>query len=148
MIGASNAGVFGAGAITLGNGAGGNATLETTNSFTYANPISTVAGSTGLLTILTPNGNGNPVFSGGITLASALTLEYGSIGTYTVSTGNITGTGNLTTKIDSTGAIAISSPVVNNVGTITNTGAGTGATTISGLVGTTSRPQCDRPERK
>jgi autotransporter-associated beta strand protein len=122
-------------AITLGDAAGGSASLLA-NSFTVSNPVNLGAGAAGTLTI-GANGAVTPIFSGAIALnGNNLTVQRTAGTTLLSLTGGITGTGNLTVdNSGTTSTITLSGGAVNHTGTITVQGAATGATTISSVIG-------------
>ncbi|QYM79172.1 autotransporter-associated beta strand repeat-containing protein [Horticoccus luteus] len=133
VVGATNAGAFGAGAITLGDSAGSaDASLSGGLAGPFTNAINVVSGSTGTLSITNTI---STTFSGAITLANNLTLAPITTRSLTLS-GGVTGTGNLIVNSSgSSAAVTFSTNTVNNAGTITNQGTNTGTTTISGGVG-------------
>jgi autotransporter-associated beta strand protein len=135
----NNASGAGSGAITLGNSAGGSATLLA-NSFTIANAINLGTSAVGTLT-LGNNGTGTqPIYSGAIALNGdnlVISTTGGNGNSNTTLTGGITGTGNLiinTSGTNNAPSTIISTTAVNNSGTITNSGTN-GTTTISAAVG-------------
>ena len=113
----TSASALGAGAVTLGDSAGGSnaaSLLIGTTGLTYSNPLVLAANTTGTLTIGNTSNIASTIFSGGVTGANNLTVNNTSTGAST---------------------ITFSTVRVNNNGTITNIGSSTGATTLSGGVG-------------
>ena len=138
----NNANNLGTGPVTLGDAAGGPATLIFDWN-TYTNPITLGASAVAPVT-LTDVGNANPQVKGGINLNgnNLNILKSGGNGANSalnISTTDITGAGSLTlsnVNVAGNGTITISAPV-NITGAITNVGVGTNATAISGNIGST-----------
>ncbi|MCZ2342005.1 MAG: autotransporter-associated beta strand repeat-containing protein, partial [Bacteroidales bacterium] len=104
----TSANALGAGAVTLGDSAGGSdaASLQAaTNTFTYTNPFVLASNTTGTLSV---GGSVATTFSGGVT-----------------------GTNNLTINATTAGAITFSTAAINNAGTITNSGTGIGGAVVT-----------------
>jgi hypothetical protein len=145
VVGTTSATAFGTGAITLGDSAGGSATLQG-STFTYTNSITLGASAVGTLTIGSFTTTSAPTFSGTIGLnGNNLTLnKQGTTGTATFG-GAISGTGNLTVNnnTSSTGAISVGGGGITNVGNIilNNNSAGAGALTIATSVNNTGNIQ-------
>ena len=117
VIATTSASALGAGAVTLGNSAGGNnaaSLLIGTTGLTYSNPLVLAANTTGTLTLGNTSNIAATTFSGGVTGANNLTINNSSTGAST---------------------IAFSTVSVNNSGTITNIGSSTGTTTLSAVIG-------------
>ena len=133
---------LGTGSVTLGDAAGGPATISF-NWNTYNNPIALGSNAVGPLT-LTDVGGANPLVTGGINLNgnNLNVLKSGGNGAnsaLSIQTTAVTGAGSLTLSnmnIAGNGTISISAPV-NLTGTITNVGIGTNATVISGSIAST-----------
>ena len=104
----TSASALGAGAVTLGDSAGGSdaASLQAvTTTLTYANPFILASNTSGTLSI---GGSAAATFSGGVT-----------------------GTNNLTINVAAGSAINFSTAAINNAGTITNSGTGIGTATVA-----------------
>jgi autotransporter-associated beta strand protein len=140
LVGGNSVNTFGANSnvITLGDSSGSeNATITTTNSFTYQQAINVAAGNTGIASIIAGTTTGSIIYSGAITLDNH-DVVLGKTGTTGASqfTGGIAGTGNITIhNAATTGTIALASGAVNPVGSITHTSTATGTTTISADIG-------------
>jgi len=143
VLGSTNATAFGAStaadSITLGCKAAdtatcgsANATLTSSGSLTFVNPITVASGTSGTLKI---TGQNFSVYSGAIALSNNLTLSNDGVGGTTNYSGGITGTGNITiTKVN--GYINLTTNAVNMTGTITHTGSSTGGDSIAAVIGT------------
>jgi autotransporter-associated beta strand protein len=129
---------FGTGTISLGNGDTNSATLSMSQSGrSFSNPITTVAGSTGLLLIKCNGGNQTFYFNGPITLNSDLALGASDNSNDGMTfSGGVTGTGNLILKNDvGTGALTLNTGGINMTGAITNKGSGSNTVTLNAPIG-------------
>ena len=139
LVGAANAGSLGnlANNIELGDVSGSlDASLTFGNSSIYSGTITTIAGGTGGLTLISTN---NATLSGAIILAGGRNLVLSKItttGSFTF-TGGVTGTGNLVVSNLATTATTsfTGTNSVNMTGSITNAGTASGTTTISAPIG-------------
>ena len=126
--------------VTIGDTTGSaSAMLNAINTFTYPQPITVAAGSSGTATISTSAGTGT--YSGAVTVNKPLIITISGSANGTVLTGGITGTGNLTitnavASGTAGGPITLSGGAVNPIGSITHDGAGVGLGTISSNIGT------------
>lgn len=107
--GQTSASAFGAGTVTLGDTLANSSAVTLVGNFggTISNAIVLASGTTGTISITSPNTGTLQVFSGGVT-----------------------GTNNLSVGGTSTQGLRFSTGAINNTGTVTGIGTGSGATII------------------
>ncbi len=123
LTGTTSAGALGTGTITLGDSApnASNATLNANIAGTFANNIVLGSGTTGLLTIQTPNGSSTQTLSGSITGNNSLVVALtGNAGL--VLSGSVNHSGSLTANGTGAGTITVSGVIGANVTSVTQTG--------------------------
>ncbi|MFA6174822.1 MAG: autotransporter-associated beta strand repeat-containing protein, partial [Kiritimatiellales bacterium] len=121
----------GTAAVTLGDAAGGNASLVM-GTFTMTNNINLAAGAAGTKTIGAGGATRNSTFTGAIALnGNNLTIKgWDSASARVTVSGGITGGGNLALTNGSTGRITLTGASINNTGSITVSGGATSGTNL------------------